>query len=224
MGIYSIRDFYSTALEEKQGLGTAYEYFVKQKMFERVFKIIGIPQSIIVAGLPEKYGFSNDFSMLARRLSAGFSIGVNPFCPGIEDDVHFDLALSCEVLQSMPAETKQKYVVRLLWLARTIIIFAPNANNRAHKNHSHLKTVRLDELRQLIIGNKGEVVESGYIDMPPFPSGISAKGLNKSKSASSGIAKDIIIRLLGMWAEAEDKLDYLKPRYAHMVYCVARGK
>lgn len=66
----SFRRAYLLAVVEGEGLGTAYEYIVKRDLITKVFTQSGCPRSILVAGLPEKYGFSMDFVSIAGRLGA----------------------------------------------------------------------------------------------------------------------------------------------------------
>ena len=65
----SIASLYRVAVQEGQGLGTAYEYYVKHRLIRKSFERVGYPKSILIAGLPEKYGYSIDFVMLADRLN-----------------------------------------------------------------------------------------------------------------------------------------------------------
>ena len=66
---YGILDFYPSALKEGEGVGTAYEYYAKAKVFKNFFRRVSGPfESMLIAGLPEKYGFSLDFLLLAKGL------------------------------------------------------------------------------------------------------------------------------------------------------------
>ena len=57
----SFRNAYKLALAEGEGLGTAYEYVVKQRIIKKAINKLGFPKNVLIAGLPEKYGFSLDF-------------------------------------------------------------------------------------------------------------------------------------------------------------------
>lgn len=57
--------FYALALKEGEGLGTAYEYLVKTGLTKRLFKKNEKPKNILIAGLPEKYGYGLDLLFLA---------------------------------------------------------------------------------------------------------------------------------------------------------------
>ncbi|HEY6459467.1 MAG TPA: hypothetical protein VIY73_04925, partial [Polyangiaceae bacterium] len=57
----SIKDLYAYALAEGEGVGTAYEYYVKRRILDHALKGLDRGARILVAGLPEKYGTSLDF-------------------------------------------------------------------------------------------------------------------------------------------------------------------
>jgi hypothetical protein len=71
---YSIKDLYPLALAEGEGMGTAYEYYVKRLALERWLAGRPRPASVLIAGLPEKYGASLDFLLLAGELGAAVTV------------------------------------------------------------------------------------------------------------------------------------------------------
>ena len=66
----SIKSLYPFALTEGEGLGTAYEYFVKRLNLDGRFDDLPPNPRILIAGLPEKYGSSLDFFLLATDIKA----------------------------------------------------------------------------------------------------------------------------------------------------------
>jgi hypothetical protein len=66
--------FYLLALEEGEGLGTAYEYLVKNYLITRLLKYFEKPKSVLIAGLPEKYGLGLDFIFLAKSLACEIAV------------------------------------------------------------------------------------------------------------------------------------------------------
>ncbi|PIE82058.1 MAG: hypothetical protein CSA11_01770 [Chloroflexi bacterium] len=70
----SIKSLYVPALAEGEGVGTAYEYFAKRLVLAKWLKKRPFPQTILIAGLPEKYGSSLDFLLLAEELHAAVTI------------------------------------------------------------------------------------------------------------------------------------------------------
>ena len=70
----SIRELYSWALAEEEGVGTAYEYYAKRLALGRWLRGRSRPQKILIAGLPQKYGLSLDFIQLAAEYGAVVTI------------------------------------------------------------------------------------------------------------------------------------------------------
>lgn len=70
---HSIRALYAPALAEGEGVGTAYEYYAKRLVLSRWLGAWR-PRRILVAGLPEKYGSSLDFLLLAADLGAEVTV------------------------------------------------------------------------------------------------------------------------------------------------------
>jgi hypothetical protein len=71
---YSIKDLYALALAEGEGMGTAYKYYVKRLILRRFLDGRLQPRSILIAGLPEKYGASLDFVLLGSELGATITV------------------------------------------------------------------------------------------------------------------------------------------------------
>lgn len=71
---YSVKDLYPLALAEGEGMGTAYEYYVKRMALDRFLATQSRPSRILIAGLPQKYGASLDFMLLASELGAEVTV------------------------------------------------------------------------------------------------------------------------------------------------------
>lgn len=67
---HSIKSLYRLALAEGEGVGTAYEYYAKRLALRRWPALKKPISSILIAGLPERYGSSLDFLLLAAELGA----------------------------------------------------------------------------------------------------------------------------------------------------------
>ncbi len=65
---YAIKSLYMLALAEGEGVGTAYEYFAKRLVLRPWLKRLSPIKRMLIAGLPEKYGSSLDFLLLAEEL------------------------------------------------------------------------------------------------------------------------------------------------------------
>ena len=71
---YSIKELYPLALAEGEGMGTAYEYYVKRMALGQFLDHGPRPRSILLAGLPQKYGSSLDFLLLGSELGASVTV------------------------------------------------------------------------------------------------------------------------------------------------------
>jgi hypothetical protein len=111
----------------------------------------------------------------------------------------FDLVLNCEVLQRIPEKLRGRFLRRCLNAAKKGAFFVPNGGNENHAKISGLETMGLEELFGLGREAKVEVLEGGYIDMPPFPPG---KSLEK-KQRENVILKTILPVGLEIWARIE---------------------
>ena len=240
----SIRGYYRYALAEGEGVGTAYEYFAKGRVVRHAMARVRRGGTLLVAGVPEKYGTSVDFLVAARDsgvsvvvvderqsaldkarrvVSALPELAALPvewrLSRGLEDHEalpHFaDCAFSCEVLQRVPPERRQAWADALCERCPSGAIFAPNASNQAHAHISKLGAVTLSEIRAAM----GPVLaEAGYLDMPPFPPGITRSSDQRQKAAS-GVFERVAMRALEVFARSEPVLPVaLKRRSAHIVY------
>lgn len=66
----SLQLLYPLALAEGEGIGVAYDYFVRRRLLAQWLKTRPRPRRLLIAGLPERYGFSLDFFLLAQEWSA----------------------------------------------------------------------------------------------------------------------------------------------------------
>ncbi len=251
----SIKSLYPLAIAEGEGIGTAYEYFAKRLVLRRFLSQLPRPTTLLIAGLPEKYGSSLDFLLLADELDLATLVvderpaALEKFCHSfaaaqsrgelsrvqpqhlcVQDLLHisevkstFDLCLSSEVLQRLPADTEKSYLARIATLSRASVIFAPNADNRSHTTISGLSGVTLAELLAL---EKwvGSISVSGYVDMPPFPPGITRSAEQRQKAAS-GLLEATAMWGLGQYARCEAFVP--KPwrqSHAHIVYACVKAQ
>ena len=270
---YTIKDLYALALAEGEGMGTAYEYYAKRLALGRWLKARPRPASILVAGLPEKYGASLDFLLLAGELGAAvtvvddrpaaldrlrgaldrpqrsqktsevWAVFPRPVClladlPGLAGLAgQFDLAVSSEVLQRLAAAERPAYVAALRARADALALFAPNADNPAHTGRSGLAGLQLDEMSALMqatadrrpptaageaaVGSRRSAVVSGYIDMPPFPPGITRSD-EQREQATQGAFEAVVMGGLRVYAHGERLLPgALRRRQSHIVYALA---
>ena len=197
--------FYTLALKEGEGLGTAYEYLVKTCLSEKLFKKNEKPENILIAGLPEKYGYGLDllflrnscnciidivderddiirnFSRILEDLAgSGLLISDNIKIKRVErlEDINlnkrYEFCYSSAVLQRMEGESRVRYLKKLGENVKYILLFAPNKENRAHKEQTGLAGLAAEDLFHYVkeAGIEMFVLGSGKIDLPPFSPGM----------------------------------------------------
>jgi hypothetical protein len=254
----TIRALSRLSLTEGEGLGTAYEYYVKLRKLRRFLGTIPRPKKILIAGLPEKYGSSLDFIYLARELGADVTVlddraealdkartaaalpAYGEGCGRISfiqaekiadavarfsDDDRFDLALSSEVVQRL-GEDRDGYISGLQRLAKHAAVFAPNGANAAHARRSRLAGLGLEELMSFFqkTASSWTVCDHGYVDMPPFPPGLSRSPEKREKAVRSRFEACLMKGLEGYSLCENIYPRPLKSRVAHIVYVIAKSR
>jgi hypothetical protein len=255
LAAHSVRSLYPYALAEGEGVGTAYEYVAKAAFMQPVVRQLesvgaaraasaknGAPR-IVVAGLPEKYGTSLDFAILAHGIGADLAI-VDDRAAALARAEHaigaaqragrlaglrvtfeaiisladvarrppVDAVLSCEVLQRIDPPARREFVDGVRRLAPRGAVFVPNSENGSHLKISGLKGLTGAELSALAPG-----AEWGYVDMPPFPPGITRSADQRSR-ASTGTLEAIAMRGLDVYCQAEPLVPAaVKKHFAHIV-------
>jgi hypothetical protein len=230
----SISSLYPLALAEGEGIGTAYEYYAKRLVLARWLARVRPPRRLLIAGLPEKYGSSLDFFLLAQdlavtkvvviedrpwalekcreSLAAARAIGeltrIRPqYVPvtemGLTDELsgEFDMCLGSEVLQRLEATGRRQYVSSFANLAPVLALFVPNGDNSSHRVISGLSGLSLNELRALV-EREGVSATCGYVDMPPFPPGLTRSATQRERAANRKLER-FAMRALGYYARLE---------------------
>lgn len=172
-------------------------------------------------------------SSLAAAQQEGWLTGVSPTLIPVasmsalaEVTGSFDLCIASEVVQRLEVADRAQYVARLGELATAVAIFTPNGDNPAHTNISGLNGLTLAELRSLFANlyASSPAFHSGYIDMPPFPPGITRSD-DQREQATSGRFEALMMWGLGYYARAEKILPpNIRRRQSHIVYELASGK
>jgi hypothetical protein len=128
------------------------------------------------------------------------------------------LVVSSEVLQRLVPEERKRYVSRLHDPSPRLALFSPNAGNESHVNLSGLDAIQLDELNALINQDTQSETIIGFIDMPPFPPGIT-RSETQREEASSGKVEAFAMWGLGIYAHFEKFLPQsARRRWAHIVF------
>lgn len=244
----SIKALYALALAEDEGVGTAYEYFAKRLVLRPWLRQQPPVRRLLVAGLPEKYGASLDHLLLAEELgatavvvddrppalakmaqalqaaqAAGWLTAVDVQPVLVQEmsqlsqiDGPFDLAIANEVLQRLPAQDRLPYLERQRQLATAVATFCPNAANPDHAKHSGLGTLALDEL--LSLAGTRPLARFGYIDMPPFPTGV-VRSDEQRAQAESGLMEAVAMWGLAYFARLEHGLPTaVRKQKSHIIY------
>lgn len=255
----SIKSLYAINLVEGEGIGTAYEYYAKLRKLIKFINSIERPRRILIAGLPEKYGLSMDFFLLAQILKAE-TLAIDDRSSRLErarkvfsklkskrifDDINvifsrvdnivefdkgslrdgkFDLALSSEVLQRLDG-AQSKYISTLVGQAKHFAIFVPNRGNKSHANITGLKSVYLSELLKCCREEHSgvSIYDFGYIDMPPFPPGLT-RSHEKRELASKSRVEAFLMKGLEIYSLCEDIIPkFVKEKIAHITYFMAKN-
>lgn len=216
----NIQDYYEYALAEGEGLGTAYEYYVKRKLMDRLVSKEKIC-TLLVYGLPEKYGLSVDFFLYGQmnkinvdlyeknkeKIKELFSIlqKYNIPKPNLVSRISksYDLVLSSEVLQQFSNEERKSVINTLKKSSKRMILFMPNGYNKSHLKISGLKGIEPSIKNKIGLG-------FSFLDMPPFPPGIKKK---------KRVTSTTFIGVLQIYADLEKYFPkFIKRRVAHIVY------
>lgn len=132
----------------------------------------------------------------------------------------FDLVISSEVLQRLNPDERVGYVEQVRGMGTTVALFAPNGDNAAHTNISGLSGVTLSELNTYKPTIQQSNWQIGYIDMPPFPPGITRSD-DQRERATSGRMEAIAMWGLGYYARAERFLPQsIRRSQSHIVYAL----
>ena len=254
MDIFDLGDLYDLARKQNEGLGTAYEYRVKLKLLDRLLaKLDSRPRSLLIAGLPEKYGYGMDIVLLSHALKAKLTVTEDrsqclkvfgslyqslglptdememieiESWKDLPSDTTYDLIVSCEVLQRLQGDSeRQEYVRQLGQRGRVLAIFAPSSGNKSHAKLSGLNTVSRKELEVLVDGSGLQRVESGYLDAPPFPPGLKMKHSTTDAPGGRGLLERIAMFVLGAWSNIDRLLPSpVMQRVSHMTYVAGTPK
>jgi hypothetical protein len=243
----SIKALYAYALAEGEGVGTAYEYYVKRRVMAPLTRRLPRGATVLVAGLPEKYGTSLDFVLAASEQGARTLLvddrqaAIERARGAIESATRAGMLADPQVelrhfgsfaeLENLPEHD--------LVLSCEVVQRLPDADRRDHvralrriarrgivfvpnsENRSHLAISGLAGLDRRELRELFEdAAEVGFVDLPPFPPGIKRSEAQRTR-ASSGTAERIAMRGLEAYSALEPVLpSIVKRRFAHIAYAV----
>lgn len=248
--VRNIRRYNEVAVIEGEGLGTGYEYFAKNAIIRQAIRAKTI-NTVLIVGLPEKYGFSMDFLILADILGAQAIVyedrtekieRAQAIVSALQEmgalsrhfSVVFERVDSFETLASFPKADlalscellqrvthKEAFLKAFFAAAPTAVLFCPNGDNEAHNTLSGLKSVPMRAFREMTSFLGERALRYGYIDFPPFPPGIKRSESQRQASKTSLFVRCVMVALT-VWCKLEKFWPQaVKRRFAHIVYVVA---
>jgi hypothetical protein len=242
----TIKALYPIALAEGEGVGTAYEYVAKARFLRPLSLKLGRSGPtgrVLVAGLPEKYGVSLDFALLAERSGAALEIAderpeaIERAARAIEQarrdgwlahvQTSFRQLGSLDEVASLPAQDAVVCCEVLQRLpperrpafAEALRALAPVGAVFVPnaENGAHLKISGLGGFTLAELAELFRGARLAYVDMPPFPPGIVRSPEQRAK-ASTGALEWLAMRALDAYCAAEPWAPkFVKRRAAHIV-------
>ncbi len=248
--MYSIKSLYTPALAEGEGVGTAYEYFAKRLVLRPWLKRQPPIKRMLVAGLPEKYGSSLDFLLLAEELGATAVVAddrpeaieklqnslstaqAKNWLTGCQPETRIvaDMSALAEVDPPFDLVISSEVLQRLTESDRQTYVkrvmglgtaVALFCPNADNPAHTNLSGLSGLHLEELQSLFPSSLAKSGYIDMPPFPPGI-VRDEDQRAQASSGRMEAFAMWGLGYYARLEKVIPTsVRRRQSHIVYVLA---
>lgn len=249
---FSFRLAYLLAVVEGEGLGTAYEYIVKHDLIRKVFDQVGRPKSILVAGLPEKYGFSMDFVSIAGRLGAEIVIAdereekLESFSQrfskakelGLLSNLRLNIALisdwcnvslerTFDLIISCEVLQRMSQVMRAKYLRQLAgmadtLVFF--APNAENTAHAKISKLQALRLDELTDLSKSSNLELLASGYIDMPP--FPPGLkwagSRRRTTLNRGLQKVMMSFLTLWSHLENALGFLKAGNSHMVYCISK--
>lgn len=246
----SIKTLYAPALAEGEGVGTAYEYFAKRLVLAPwLRRLPHQPRSLLVAGLPQKYGASLDFLLLAAELGAAVTVvderpsalqklrsalaawQADGWLPGVAPKLEPVPSLTQldGVEATFDLAISSEVLQRLTAAARAQYVqqlqqaapaLALFAPNADNPAHTNLSGLDGLHLAEMQALFPAATAVTGYIDMPPFPPGIVRDDAQREQ-ASNGRLEAVAMWGLGYYARLERFLPRsIRRRHSHIVYAL----
>jgi hypothetical protein len=249
-----IIDYYAMALAEGEGAGSAYEYLAKDRVLRKVVKMCRPGGSVLIAGLPELYGYSLDCFSIAAQMDARVVViddridrleslrSIVNSIQGIYRPREIDYRRVSSVDEivyqnekefrlAFSCEVIQRVPLKnrkdfLLALIRSAEMAAVFAPNGDNPQHAIRSGLQALNLSELRSAARGvgRLLSSGYVDMPPFPPGIKRTDNQRNQVLSSTFHK-IALRGLEKWCVLEGFIpEFLQKKFSHIVYILLQSE
>ena len=140
--------------------------------------------------------------------------------PTGDKDEPFDLWVTTSSIQRLGDGGRVEYLYHIREKTRCAVIMVPNKHNRAHQTITKIEGLFLDDLVSMCQRAGLWVREAGYLDLPPFPPGITRSVKAKENAAQSGFER-LAMRVLE-WVAWGERLwpRFVKRRFGHIAYAV----
>jgi hypothetical protein len=244
----TIAALYPYALGEGEGVGTAYEYVAKARFMRRVTARLHPAARLIVAGLPERYGTSLDFAILAHEAGApllvvderdealarargaiesmqrqGRLVGLRVTYRRLGSLASYGDLEPHDVVLSCEVLQRVRASERPAFAA-TLRAMAPVGAvfvpNGDNQSHAKISGLAGVSLAELRTLFGGPGPRFAYVDMPPFPPGIKRSQAQRARAAT-GTAEAIAMRVLDLCCAAERLVPAAIKRHVAHIACVS---
>ena len=143
--------------------------------------------------------------------------------PTLPGDEPFDLWVTTSSIQRLDAAERAAYMAQVRATARSAVIMVPNKDNRAHTTITHIDGIYLPDLVALCQQAGLAVREADYLDLPPFPPGITRSAQAKEGAANSPIERLIMVGLEGLASVERFWPRFAKRPFSHIAYAVVES-
>lgn len=246
----SIKELYSLALAEGEGLGTAYEYYAKRLVLGRWLTRGEPVRRVLVTGLPQKYGASLDFALLAAEHQAYLTVVderpealekferslASPVVRGLFSNLSWELILVedlsrlAEITADFDLALSSETLQRLEPADRRPYLDALRAQARLQAvfcpnvdNPAHTNLSGLSGLSKAEVAalTSERPALVEYLDLPPFPPGLTRSD-EQREQASSGRLEATAMFGLNFYARLERFIPQgIRRTRAHIVYALS---
>lgn len=139
----------------------------------------------------------------------------------LSKDEKFDIILNSDVLQRFETFEREAIILAAKKISSVSVFFMPNEDNvNFIKTDSNRRIVSKREVLNICAKNNIKILECGYMDMPPFPSGVSLSKESRTKIKNTFFLNTVFF-ILSCWSLLEVILPaFLRKKISHIFYIV----